>query len=324
MSAGSTAPGRARGTAAERAAPAPGLARRNLVFARVGRNSLYRHWLGEPAAERNWDLQLSTYDPDAPGLEEGDFPLSVDRGTKWDSICRHFRERPWLLDRYEFVMFPDDDLFFDQGNITRLFALCSEEGLDIAQPALLPSSYVSYPIVMQCPRFRLRYTNYVEPMTPVIRASYFKVLLPYLERWPTGWGQDDIWTLLMPEPAFRAAVIDAVPVLHTRPLYTGDIYRHFEKLGMDPRHDLSEIRASFRGLPGAKRVYGGVLASGTKVGSLLTNTLNGLHLLRAASSVRARYGTQKTALGMLLRSVTRFRYRPSQLQSSPAGGIGAG
>ncbi len=288
---------------------------RNLVFARVGGQSLHRAWLAEVATDRNWHLQLSSYDAELTGLTDGDFPLSIDTGTKWDSIGRYFTDNNDLLDRYDYVMFPDDDLLFGSGMISKIFDISAMANLDIAQPALLPESYFSYPIVLQCPRFRLRYTNYVEPMCPVIRTSYLKMLLPLLASWRTGWGQDDIWTLLMPEPAYRAAVIDAAPILHTRPLYTGDIYRAFAKRGWDPHADLAEIRRKYSGLPNAKLVYGGILRSGNATRHIGANLLNGLHLLRVAWRLKSsQRETVRGGLGMLIRMATRLGYRPVQVK----------
>jgi hypothetical protein len=267
-------------------------------------------------------LQLSTYDDKRTDLEGGDFPLSVDTGTKWDSVCRHLRANPDLLDRYQYIMFPDDDLLFEPNGISNLFDIMVANDLDIAQPSLLPSSHISYPVTAHCPAFLLRYANYIEPMCPIIRSDYLRTLLPVLDRWPTGWGQDDIWTMMMSKPAYRAAFIDASPVLHTRPLYSGAVYKTFEKLGMNPEGDLKEIRSSFRGLPQPKLIYGGITRGGRKIGGIGANIRNGLHLLRIASAMRTPRDPRRVGFGMLLRTVTQFGYRPMQLEkvvgTSPA------
>lgn len=294
-------------------APAPGTAssRRNLVFARVGKTSLHPHWLSEPAADRNWDLQLSTWLPDlAEQLTDGDFPTWLHTGVKYTSICDFFAGHPELIDRYDYVMFPDDDLLFDTGALSRLFDICRSENLSLAQPALRPSSFTAWPIVLQAPRFKLRYTNYVEPMAPICRASYLPVLLPLFKRWPTGWGLDDVWSLLMPDVVRGSAIIDCEPMLHLRPLETGDIYKKFADLGMDPRRDWREIRASYDIAGKGKHVYGGVLQSGRRVGRKRANFLNGLHLLRSASSMREQRKTINTGIRLLSRMITSLRYRP--------------
>lgn len=286
-----------------------------LVFARVGRLSLHRTWLVEPKDDRNWDLQLSTYDKGLADLDDGDSPLSYDMGTKWDSICRYFRDQPELLDRYEYIMFPDDDLLFDPGNISRLFAISAQNSLDIAQPSLMPSSHISYPITAHCPDFLIRYSNYIEAMCPVIKTSYLRLLLPSIERWPTGWGQDDIWAMLMPNPVYRAAFIDAAPMIHTRMLYSGEIYKTFKRLGMDPEADLRDVRRSFDKLPKGKLIYGGITAEGKRIGRAAANARNGIHLVRISAAMRCRADAFRVGCGMIARILTRWRYRPAQLKT---------
>lgn len=289
---------------------------RNLVFARVGRLSLHRNWLLEAKSLRNWDLQLSTYDEQQSDLDDGDLPLSIDTGTKWDSACRYLRANPDLLDRYEYIMFPDDDLLFEPEGLSRLFEVMSSYKLDIAQPSLRASSYIAYPITAHCPASLLRYTNYIEPMCPIIRSTYLRTLLPTLERWPTGWGQDDIWAMMMPDPAYRAAFIDASPILHTRPLHTGAVYKTFERLGMDPKGDLREIRSTFRGVPQPKLIYGAITRGGRKRGRIGANIRNGWHLLRSSSAMRVPHDAVRVGCGMLMRTVTCMGYRPAQLENA--------
>lgn len=288
---------------------------RNLVFTRVGKTSLHRHWLGEAKNTRNWMLQLSTYDDTIVDLEDGDLALHFDKGTKWDSICRYMRANPQVLDEFDYIMFPDDDLMFEPNGISMAFDLVNTYTLDIAQPSLLPSSHISYPVTAHVPGYRLRYSNYVEPMCPIIRTAYLRSLLPSMERWPTGWGQDDIWTLLMPHPAYRAAFLDAAPILHTRPLHTGAVYKTFEKLGMDPQRDLEEIRSSYADVPQSKLIYGGVTSGGRRTGRVETNARNGLHLLRIATAMRSGSDAIRVGSGMLLRIVTRLHYQPTQIKT---------
>ncbi|WOH53672.1 DUF707 domain-containing protein [Bradyrhizobium sp. sBnM-33] len=296
--------------------------KRDLVFARVGKGSLHRNWAPPDLSNRNWDLQLSTYLDDNAAFTQGDFPLSVDRGTKWDSVFRFFRDSPGLLDQYEYVFFPDDDLVFQTGDIGRIFGLCRHYNLYIAQPALDPSSYYSHPILLKCPAFKLRFINYIEPMAPCIKASYLRDLLPYVEKHFTGWGIDHIWALLMADPPFRAAVLDEVSVVHTRPFETGAIYASFKAMKADPRVELKEVMELHGSELVGMVVYGGVLRGGGFLGGPSSRIVNGLSLL--ASSFRARNAqTFRTAMGSLLRAATMMDYRPRQLRAAKDG-IGEG
>ncbi|MDB5422135.1 MAG: hypothetical protein JWR59_2082, partial [Brevundimonas sp.] len=112
--------------------PAAPSLRRNLVFARVGKGSLHRKWSQLPASDRQWDIQLSTYLDDQSDFVEGDLPLSIDKGTKWDSIFRYFTQNPELLDKYDYIYFPDDDLDFTAKDVGEIFRLCTENDLFIS------------------------------------------------------------------------------------------------------------------------------------------------------------------------------------------------
>lgn len=286
--------------------------KRGLVFARVGRGSLHRSWLEGVGTERDWDLQLSTFERDFDDAS-GDFPLSRDEGTKWDSVARHFRANMDLLDKYDYVLFPDDDLLFDRGGFDEIFRICRDYSLLIAQPALTPTSHYSHPLLLAAPRFRLRFVSFIEPMCPCIETGYLKSILWCFERWMSGWGQDFIWTHLMDEPFERAAVIDAVQMTHTRPRGGGVIYDQFKKLGVDWEAEQLSIRESFDEVPNVMIYYGGVLKNGIRTGRVPTQILSGLHLLRSSSSTRSPELTTRAGLGLIKKCVTQIGYSPHQI-----------
>lgn len=73
----------------------------------------------------------------------------------------------------------------------------------------------------------LRYTNFVEMMVPCFsREALGKVLFTFNEN-ETGWGTETHWPLLIHASPNDMAVIDAVSVVHTRPIRSGQsIHRH--------------------------------------------------------------------------------------------------
>jgi hypothetical protein len=90
-----------------------------LVIGRVGDNSLHKNWIADVSCDRNWDLQLNADGTDEARVQDGDLPTVIDRGTKWDSIVRHLKRHPELLDRYAYIMIPDDDLLMQTRDINR-------------------------------------------------------------------------------------------------------------------------------------------------------------------------------------------------------------
>ncbi|GGD87246.1 hypothetical protein GCM10011390_02440 [Aureimonas endophytica] len=289
-------------------------ARRFLVVGRVGDNSLHRHWVADTATERTWDLQLNAYGHDESKIQNGDLPPVIDRGTKWDSLVRHFRAYPELLDRYDYVMLPDDDLMMDVRTINRIFEIVVQYDLTMAQPSLSYESYISYPIVLRSAPFRLRYTTFIESMSCCMKTSFLKRLLPMFEEHFTGWGTDLVWTMLMEDPAYRAAIIDEVSMVHTRPLYVGPIYKTFAAQSIDPQQEIVTLRESFENTPDAMLIYGGVLRNGRKVDGAEARLRNGLQLIASSPRSPKPYDTFRFGAGSLLRIVTRAGFRPEQLR----------
>ena len=288
--------------------------KRFLVIGRVGGKSLHENWVAETSCTRTWDLQLNAYGDTASKIADVDLPTVIDQGTKWDSLARHFRANPELLDRYEYVMLPDDDLLMAASGINRIFEVAVTHDLTIAQPAMSMDSFVSYPVLMQCPGFQLRYTNHLECMSPCIKTSYMKVLLPIIEKYVCGWGADHIWALLMQDPPFKAAVIDEVTMTHTRAFYTGTLYDSFAKQGVNPFDEAKVVTALFENFPKRTVVYGGILEDGRTVGNTQVQLRNGAHLVLSALRTRTPYKIFRKGVGMLLQVLTESSYRPVQLK----------
>jgi hypothetical protein len=199
--------------------------RRFLVMARVGDKSLHQEWL--LGAERSFDLYLSYY-----GATKGRYAGDADywrerKGPKWPILHEHIIEDSAIVAGYEAVWFPDDDLSVDAAGINRMFALFTENGLALAQPALTKDSYFSHECLLQDDACVLRYVNFVEVMAPVLSASSLDLLGRTFGQSPSGWGLDHVWpTLLRASDAeAKVAIIDAAPVRHTRPV-GGELYQN--------------------------------------------------------------------------------------------------
>lgn len=294
--------------------PAASPERRFLVLARVGDRSLHPHWIADAGCVRNWDLQLSAYGEDESKIQDGDLPPVIDRGTKWDSIVRHFRTRPELLDRYDYVMLPDDDLLMRASDINRFFEIVAAEDLWVAQPSLAPESYFYWPQLVHCPAFRFRFINFVEAMGCCMKASYLRQLLPLFERYPTGFGTDLVWAMLMDDPARKAAVVDAVQMVHTRPLGSSALYARFAAMGRDLSQEIQQVMNAYENTPHFVLVYGGRLRGGREAGGAATKLLTALNLFWLAPRAREPHRLIRAALGMLARILTQRAYVPARLR----------
>lgn len=237
--------------------PEPRPRRRNLVFCRVGDASLHRGWLGDPAT-RSYDVWLDYYGED-DGRYAGDpARLTVTRDTvKIQRIAQLAREHPELLRDYDALWFPDDDLAFDAHAAERMFETFHALDLLVAQPALAEGSHYSHEITLENRSFSVRFTNYVEPMAPVFSRAAFELCWPTFGESFSGWGIEFVWAKLLGYPTDRLGIVDAVPVLHTRPVGVSPWYRGLrieptdELVAMAKRHGipLPYRLAEFGGLP---------------------------------------------------------------------------
>jgi hypothetical protein len=194
------------------------MSRPHLVIARAGRNSLHPTWLAG-TGPRNWDLYLCPFQQLAP--QEGlDCTVGeVLPGPKWTGLRQLLNGWHGWRD-YDYVWLPDDDIFASRETIDSMFAFASSLSFELCAPALHESSYYAHFDTMRNRRCFARRTGFVEIMVPCFNTQALARLLPTLELSDTGWGWglDSLWPKLL---EYRGlGIIDATPVLHTRPVGT--------------------------------------------------------------------------------------------------------
>jgi hypothetical protein len=233
--------------------------RRNLVIAAVGNSSQHNSWLPDSSA-RTFDLALIYY-----GDQSGTFRSGADiyverKGFKFPLIADLCDELGQVLDNYDFVWLPDDDIATITADINRLFEIARQYQLPIAQPAIATGD-VSYQSMRVQPNLLLRYTRFAEVMCPVFSRAALASARPTFRETVSGWGIDWAWTRLV--DCRQIAVVDAVGVHHTRPLATGDAYRRFAQQGVSPSEERRRIMRCY-GLRGpATRIRQRQLKYGT-------------------------------------------------------------
>jgi hypothetical protein len=193
--------------------------RRNLVLIRAGEASLHRRWPRNLAeADRSWDLCVSWYGEESGFAAETEAEIRVlQSGTRQYQALHQLLHRDSPLWAYDYIAMPDDDIMASWRDWNALFAICRKHQLLLAQPALAPEGYITHPITAQDPRYTLRFTSFVEVMTPIFSREALQACIGTFGRAVSGFGLDNIWPKLLGEPRDRIAVIDAVPVVHTRP-----------------------------------------------------------------------------------------------------------
>lgn len=210
-----------------------------LVVVRAGDYSLHPLWTD---GERDWDLVVSSYGA-FPDRLKGDAILNhAFKGTKWEGLV-DFLDNYWhLVEAYEYVWFPDDDLYTDQTSISKFFELCKALNFTIAQPALTISSYASWDITYRVEGQTARLTDFVEIMAPCFKVASLSLFSKYFRENRSGFGFEWLWKAIAIESdCFRFGIVDATPIQHTRPVGSAG----HGVLNVDPRIEEAALLNKF-------------------------------------------------------------------------------
>ena len=227
--------------------------RRYLVVVRAGDKSLHLDWLKNGV--RNFDLFVSYYGQESGQFHEQAEYYEVTPGLKWPSLAQIFFQQRDLLLRYKACWFPDDDLQTDCQTINAMFALFEQYELWLAQPALGAGSHVAHWITTAIPGNRLRFTDFVEVMCPLIERDSLGIIGPSFSESTSGWGLDFLWPYLLHYPKNRIAILDETPVLHTRAARSGPFYQRCAELGVDPWAEIQTVAQKYGFEPWRMSVY---------------------------------------------------------------------
>jgi hypothetical protein len=203
---------------------------RDLVIARVGRNSLHRSWI-DAGRSRDWDLYLCPFQeiPSQTGLDcvSG----RVIAGPKWSGLRTLLDEWDGWRE-YDQIWLPDDDILASQDTISAMFEAARALQFKIFTPALEESSHYGHYIIMRNRSFFARRVGFVEIMVPGFSRVVLEQLLDTFELSTSGWGWglDPLWAKRLEYEGL--GILDAVPVLHTRPvgqLRDADLHRRLSE-----------------------------------------------------------------------------------------------
>jgi hypothetical protein len=234
-----------------------------LALFRSGPNSLHPHCV-ERLAEQNFDYALSWFGDEPPKVADGAVFVHLQKGAKWPGLEQTIAAHWDLIQQYRYVWLPDDDLLCVPEDVSRMFAICDELQLELAQPALTRDSYFTHAITLQHTEFQLRFTNFVEIMAPALSADMLARVYPTLSGQISGYGLDPLW--VRHSKLGKVAIIDDTPVKHTRPV-GGPNYAFSKKAGLAPAHEDWLVSAGhFIDIPADYQInYAGLLQNGDPI-----------------------------------------------------------
>lgn len=213
--------------------------RKLLLIVRAGDRSLHPRWL-EGAADRLWDLHISYFgNADDPYADRpADVTLTREKGMKFPGLADCLDKLDGRLGDYRWIGLPDDDLLADAGAWNRLAEVLEDLEPRLAQPALHPRSFYSHQITLQRKGLKARWTDFVEVMTPVLERELLEEVRPRFRDSLSGWGLDYLWSKLAGD---RACIVDAAPVLHTRRVLSGAMYKTMGDKGLTPFEEMERF-----------------------------------------------------------------------------------
>lgn len=143
-------------------------------------------------------------------------PLVQPYVPKFTLLNKMLRGLRSLLEMFEYVIITDDDITVPEQFLDNYLRLVRKYDFALAQPARTTNSHIHHPIVARVRGVKARRTHFVEigPLFSMNQAA-LKLLTPFDECSPMGWGYDYVWPQLINEHALRMGIVDATPVEHT-------------------------------------------------------------------------------------------------------------
>ena len=218
--------------------------RKYAVFLQCGAGSIHREWLTENS--RDWDLLVNHYDQ----TYLGNIPADVEfwqsgkhAGTKSTALHLLLEKWPHFLESYDYILLLDDDILIEQKDITRLFQIASENGLNLAQASLSSNSNCAHKIFRNPGKGGLRYVDGVEIMMPILSRYAVKIGRHLFAQAISGWGVDFVLGKLAGGKG-NAAVIDDVIAWHTKPINVeqGAFYKMLHQAFIYPEIELTNLQ----------------------------------------------------------------------------------
>lgn len=224
---------------------------KNLIILAAGDESLHAHWL---YPNRDFDLYIIYYGKTKDKFLNDSTYYKKDTGNKFHLVARILEDK--VLDEYDAIFIPDDDLYLSQWDINKFFRLFHKHNLALAQPAIM--GWLSHPRTAPILTNELRFTNWVEIMCPCFSREAFKLCSTVFLENSTSWGIEWLWSKLLGYPKDKISIVDNVVAVHTRPCFFGDTYwrnnttfkfamEEFEDLIM--KHDLNEKYEEYDNIP---------------------------------------------------------------------------
>jgi len=120
------------------------------------------------------------------------------------------------VNQYAHILVADDDIHLPAGFLDDYLRIVQQHDFALCQPARTHDSYIDHPFVEQLDGINARWTQFVEigPLFSV-RRDAARLLLPFDEDSPMGWGYDFVWPRILANAGLRLGIVDATAIGHS-------------------------------------------------------------------------------------------------------------
>lgn len=186
---------------------------KNLIISSVGDNSFHKSWMGD-----NIDLMLYYYGNNEEKIKEykkdSKYFFSKKINSKYDILQQIIVDNFSIINKYEYIWLPDDDLDISYNNLCKMFAIMKKYDLWIAQPSVIGN--INIEATAQNKQYDMRYTNLIEIMGPAFKLNIFLYLSKTFGITKSMWGVENFWSILLGCPDDKLAIIDCISMNHTK------------------------------------------------------------------------------------------------------------
>lgn len=218
------------------------------VYLQCGEDSVWRDW--QPSQDQPWHLLINHYD----STYQGKIPCNVEfrqagalPGTKFTSFSDILITYTHIFDPYQYILMLDDDVYFQNGDISRLFSIVQQHEWEMALASLSTDSFCSFPVFFNHKSSGFRQVNGVEIMMPVYSTRILGIVRQLISESISGWGFDAALSMLAASQGFHAAVVDDIIAQHIRPINadTGQYYQMLHRAQIYPEIEFTHLQKKY-------------------------------------------------------------------------------
>jgi len=199
---------------------------KNLIFCSAGDNAnFYKYWL---APYRNYHLFICYYGDTPNKYKELADHYIMNKGSKFQNLLYVYKNYFDIINQYDYIFVPDDDIIISTKNINKLFVIIKKLNLSIIQPSFSWQGKISHMITTSNSKCILRYTNFIEVNVPLFSKES---LFTFLSNYPddlTCFGVDLYYMWLLGRDKLKYAIIDSVQCIN--PFENENETREIDKL----------------------------------------------------------------------------------------------